>query len=615
MPDSISLLRHGTACLLLVLSSCSSPPPVEPDAGLDGSIDESDANTDAGMHDAGFSCEPGQAGCYGRTHYVCGEDGRTRENEVVCEAGCHPENGCVPCVPDTRTCDGRVSLICNADGSGWRHGRDCAEWGSECVIETGYCNDPCGAAELSRTYIGCEYYAAPFAQTRELLRDLFDFRVVVANPSQVPAEVTVHRGHLLLERRRIVPGELVEIALPWIDGLTFPAGTQWTSTTMSDGAYTVRSTRPVLVTQFNPFHYASFEGGLAYSYSNDASLLLPAHALGTDYVAATYLPTSSAGGSSPPWIAIIGTSLEPTNVEVVASAAFLADEAGRFGAVEAGETFSFTLARGEVAQLIPAPPPRCDSTRPGFDPESGRCEEPEYDPTGSRIRADAPIAVFTGHVCAFVPFNTPACDHLEAQLAPVTTWGEQYETMPLAEPGAPTGNLLRIVAARDGTRVTFEPPIGSVSEIVLDATEYRELRIDGPVSITADAPIQIAQLLLGQNITDPPLDRGDPALTMLVPSEQFRSDYVFVTPSSYADTPSGRAYVLVSRVPGATIMLDGEEVSANWTRVGDRELAIVELSGGTHHAKATSPFGLVAFGLGAYTSYACPAGLNLNTLF
>lgn len=612
MPDSISLLRHAAACLLLVLSGCSSPPSMEPDAGLDASMD---ASADAAMPDAGFSCEPGRAGCYGRTHYVCGADGRTREDEVVCEAGCSPEEGCGACVPDARTCDGSVSLVCNADGSGWRHGRDCAEWGSECIIQTGYCNDPCGAAEASRTYIGCEYYAAPFAQTRELYRDLFDFRVVVANPSELPAEVTVHRGHLLLERRRIVPGGLVEIALPWIDGLTFPAGAEWSTTTMADGVYTVRSTRPVLVTQFNPFHYASFEGGLAYSFTNDASLLLPVHALGTDYVAATYLPRSSAGGSTPPWVAIIGTSPEPTNIEIDASAAFLADEAGRFGPVEAGGTLSFTLARGEVAQLIPAPPPRCDSTRPGFDPETELCEEPDYDPTGSRIRADAPIAVFAGHVCAFVPFDTPACDHLEAQLAPVTTWGEQYETMPLTEPGTPTGNLLRIVAARDETRVTFDPPIGSVSEIVLDATEHRELRIDGPVSIAADGPIQIAQLLLGQNITDPPLDRGDPALTMLVPSEQFRSDYVFVTPSSYADTPSGRAYVLVSRVPGATITLDGEELSASWTRVGDRELAIVRLSGGTHHAQASSPFGLVAFGLGEYTSYACPAGLNLNTLF
>jgi hypothetical protein len=175
-------------------------------------------------------------------------------------------------------------------------------------------------------------------------------------------------------------------------------------------------------------------------------------------------------------------------------------------------------------------------------------------------------------------------------------------------------NLIRIVAADDETRVTFAPAIDGVSELTLDAAEHRELVLDGPVAIEADGPIEVAQLMTGQNSTDPPLERGDPSLTMLVPSEQYRSDYVFITPSSYADTPSGRAYVLVSREPGATITLDGAPLSATWAPAGDRELAIVQLAGGAHHAEGSSPFGLLAFGLGTYTSYAAPAGLNLNDL-
>lgn len=597
----------------LLFSAACDAPAVDADAGMDAAVLDAALPPDAGT-DAGFSCVPGQAGCHGRIHYVCGADGKSREDEVECELGCHPESGCGPCVPDSRSCDGTVSLICNEDGTGWRFGRDCAEWGSECLVTTGYCDDPCGTAEAARTYIGCEYMAAPFAQTRELDRRAFDFRVVVANPSSLPAEVSVLRGAQLLEQRRIVPGGLVEIPLPWVDGLSFPNGAEWESAAVPDGAFRVRSSRPVLVSQFNPFHYASFEGGLRYSFTNDASLLLPVHALGNDYIAATYMPTSSAGGSSPPWIGIVGTSPEPTTVEVLASAPIRADADGRFPATQAGETLTFTLARGEVAQLVAAAPPRCDESRPGYDPATELCEEPDYDLTGSRIRADKPIAVFSGHVCAFVPFHTPACDHLEAQLAPVPTWGESYQTQPLIEPGTPTGNLLRIIAAEDETRVSFEPPIGTVSEINLNANEYREFRIDAPVSIEASAPIQVAQLLMGQHATYPPLERGDPALTMLVPAEQFRTDYVFVTPSSYADAPSGRAYVLISRMPGARIELDGEALEADWTRVGDRELAIVRLTGGAHRATGSSPFGLIAFGLGEYTSYACPAGLNLTTL-
>ncbi|HEY8430666.1 MAG TPA: IgGFc-binding protein [Sandaracinaceae bacterium] len=615
-------MHHRASILLFVLllplalASCGPSPSSGSDAGPDGAVAvDAGSSEDAAAPDAGFTCRPGRTGCYGRIHYVCGDDGKTRTHEVLCELGCDPENGCGPCVPDSRSCDGTVSMICNADGTGWRYGRDCAEWGAECLVATGYCNDACAAAEASRTYIGCEYVAAPFAQTSELEARYFDFRIVVANPSELPAEVSVHRGTRLLERRRIVPGGLVEIALPWVEGLSFPEGLEWSSTVVADGAYRVRSDRPVLVTQFNPFHYASLEDGVRYSFTNDASLLLPTHALGDDYVAATYLPTSSAGGSSPPWIAVVGTSPEPTTVKVHASAPIRAEAGGRFEAVDAGETLTFTLARGEVAQLIAEAPPLCDPTRPGYDAESGLCAEPDYDPTGTRIRADKPIAVFSGHVCAYVPFQTPACDHLEAQLAPVRTWGRKYETMPMGDPGVTTGNLIRVVAVEDGTRVTFEPPVGTVREIALDAMEYGELTITGPVSIESNEPVQVAQFLLGMNITDPPRDRGDPSQTMLVPAEQFRTDYVFVTPSSYAETPTGRAYVLVSRVPGTPIELDGTELEAEWTRVGERELAIVQLGGGAHRGRSVAPFGLVAFGLGQYTSYAAPAGLNLNTLY
>ncbi len=608
--DAMKLIERllSVCALLALLASCAEPLSRE-DAGSDGVIDGGDANVS--MPDAGFTCEPGQPGCFGRSLYVCGEDGRTREDEVVCDAACDPAGGCVPCVPDARICDGSISMVCNAEGTGWRYGRDCAEWGSSCM-SNGFCDDPCATAEAARTYLGCEYLAAPFAQTAELDRRRFEFVVVVANPNAQAAEVSIYRGPRLYEKRRIVPGGLEEIALPWVDGLSFPTGEEWSSATIEDGAYRVRSTRPVIVSQFNPFEYASFEGGIAYSYTNDASLLLPVHALGRDHVAASYLPTSSAGGSSPPWIAVVGASREPTRVEIVASAPILADANGRFAATQAGGTLTFTLAEGEVAQLIAAPPPPCDATRPGY--ADGLCREPEYDLTGSRITADRPIAVFSGHVCAFVPYDTRACDHLETQLAPVPAWGKRYETMPLIEPGTSVGNLVRVIAAEDDTRITFDPDLERVTELTLAANEHRELLLTGPVSIEADRPIQVAQLMLGQESTDPPLERGDPALTMLVPSEQFRSDYVFVTPSSYADTPSGRAYVLISRAPGGSIVIDGTPLDATWTRVGDRELAIVELDGGTHHAEGPTPFGLIAFGLGTYTSYACPAGLNLNTL-
>ena len=86
--------------------------------------------------------------------------------------------------------------------------------------------------------------------------------------------------------------------------------------------------------------------------------------------------------------------------------------------------------------------------------------------------------------------------------------------------------------------------------------------IDGAVSIRSSEPVQVGQFLLGQNLRNPPLPRGDPGLTILVPQEQFRLEYVFVTPSSYVPTVNGQSWVLVSREPGVAITLDGAPIEA-----------------------------------------------------
>jgi hypothetical protein len=70
----------------------------------------------------------------------------------------------------------------------------------------------------------------------------------------------------------------------------------------------------------------------------------------------------------------------------------------------------------------------------------------------------------------------------------------------------------------------------------------------------------------------------------------------------------------VSREPGIAITLDGASIDTTWSVVGDRELALVAVDGRAHHASSTSAFGLIAFGLGQYTSYAYPAGLDLHSV-
>lgn len=101
-------------------------------------------------------------------------------------------------------------------------------------------------------------------------------------------------------------------------------------------------------------------------------------------------------------------------------------------------------------------------------------------------------------------------------------------------------------------------------------------------------------------------------MMLLPPTVQYRNDYPFVAPTSYTPARNGQNFLLLIRQPGETIALDGATVSASWAPVGDFEYAIVPINGGSHRITANEPFGVISYGLGEYTSYAYPAGLDLE---
>ena len=525
--------------------------------------------------------------------------------------------------------------MCNADGSGYGFGRDCADWNVGCGSD-GFCLDACADAERSASNVGCEYWPSPLANTTELSSTAFDFRVVVANPSPTPASVTITRGATTVTTATIAPGDSQAIVLPWVTGQSFAiAEGSWNSLVVADGAYRLRSDTPVIATQFNPFEYTD---GSVFSYTNDASLLLPAHALTGRYVGASWLPLSRRTGTVdwtgsnyssiryPGYLAIVGVSPTPTTVTLVAGGEIAADVGGRIAHTARGGTLTFTINRGEVAHVTAAPPPECVAGRPGFNhteqcetiPIFGQtcdmfdtCGETGNDLTGTRITASGPIEVFGGHTCAYVPYSAQACDHLEEQLPPVETWGSDYVGAPLGDGGIAGQNIVRVIAAFDGTAVTVDPPQGGVGGGTLAAGEYLEFTATAPFHVTGTHAVMVAQYMVGQNTTTPAAARGDPALTLLIPAEQYRSDYTFILPTSYNAGTNGQNHLMITRPPGLAITLDGNPVTASFQAIGGREIGVVLLDGGTHHISAAMPFGLIAYGLGSYTSYATPAGLDL----
>jgi hypothetical protein len=615
--------------ILVVLVGCGDDDRVGPGRDMG-------PTSDASMVDMGTTtgCTPGETACAGSTFYTCGDDGMSQLDPMECPGACDAVMGCVACVPGQRRCDGSVSMVCAPDASGFVTARDCAENGVACS-PNGYCADDCGAAEANKSNIGCEYWAVPLANLGQFAEAEYDFRVVVANPDDMPASVRVFRGTTLAAETTVAPGGLDDISLPWIGGMSDGIGVDSTdSIATPNGAYRVISDRPVTVAQFNPFEYDSASAA-DFSFTNDASLLLPSHSFTGEYIASSFVPLSITQVTPgfpplipesresrhwPGYVAVTGVTPEPTTVSVALTAPVAPEPGGKFGASGAGTTVSFTLERGEVVHLVSAAPPACASGRPGFvsrvDEEGLEfCNETQYDLTGSRIQANHPVAVFGGHACAYVPYDAQACDHLENQMPPLQTWGTEYFTAPMGDPSSPeVRNVVRVTAAFDGTDITVEPSQDGVGSVTLGAGEWVEFDSTSPFRVNGSRGIMVTQYLVGQFASDPEADRGDPAMVVLPPGEQYRSDYTFVTPTSYNAGTQGQSFLLVIRPPGLDITLDGSSVSGSFSAVGGREVAIVPVEGGTHQMNAGDEFGVIVFGMGQFTSYAYPAGLNLEEI-
>ncbi|MEM9188255.1 MAG: IgGFc-binding protein [Myxococcota bacterium] len=554
--------------------------------------------------DPGLMCTPGQAVCDGFLRYVCGPSGE-RTQEELCPGACFTD-GCGTCRPGQWRCDGEVSTRCDREGR-WEVVRDCAATGAMCG-EAGVCADPCGEAAFAESNVGCEFWAAPLANLEgpgELDFSTFDFRVAVANANDTELQVRVFRGERQVASRRVGPDRVETVVLPWVDDQSrWNLARGMTSFAVEDGAYRVVTDLPATVFQFNPYEY---ESDRRFSFSNDATLLLPAHGLSGDYVGVSYAPVAQV---LPGYLAVVAT--RDTRVEITPSAPVAAEGAGLFFDAAAGETVSVDLLRGQVLHLLPQTPPECTEARAdACEGESCFCADRDFDLTGTRVAADQPVALFGGHVCANVPANVGACDHLEAQIPPLESWGKTAVAQALDAPEAGRRNILRLVAGQEAVEVRLDPAVDGVDLLSLGPLEHADLSFRGVHAIDADGPMLAVTYMVGQEDA-PRQERGDPSMTALIPTEQYGDTYLFVAPESFGD---GGSFLAVVRPVGADVRLDGVPLDATWRSVGEgREEATVGVRAGVHRLRSSAPVSAVSFGLGRFTSYAYPSGFRLQRI-
>ena len=561
------------------------------------------------------------------------------------ETGCEP--GHLQCAND------RVVEACGSNGSSYSEVETCAD---TAFCSDGSCLTYCDSAELRSSYDGCRFFAVDLPQftTDIVAQGVSDhpFAVVIANPhDETPTHITItdHTRapvELIAEqtvvdyregsggsppRTTIVyseirdaqgvvtrisgaadavelsPGGMATFILPDNNaGMSSAVGVAAYQNELAAKAYRIESDMPVIAYQFSPICCSQ-------SYSNDASILFPVGSYGTHYV----------GVSLPHWftypgfVAVVAGDEEADVTIDVGDRPFSALD----GVTVDGAVLAAKLEPYDVLTLL-------SSQGAGSDL------------TGIDIRATADVAVFGGHACSFVPQNYSACDHLETALMPVDSWRQQYigAHSHWRSERATEVNYYRIVAGSTDARITTDPGFDTLitqsqygqscqallseetDTLWLAAGSFCDFGTRDSFLMSGDVPFQLVQLIVGAEATGAgPAAMGDPAMTLVPPTDQFRTDYTFLSPETYELNMVNVIHrvgasitlddVLLSETPADRLLLNSEPIGATeWV------LTTIEVQPGAHFigsAESGEKFGIMVYAYDQYVSYSFPGGLDL----
>ncbi len=444
--------------------------------------------------------------------------------------------------------------------------------------------ETCAQAATAETTVGCLFYAVDLDQNGGLEND--QYAIAVSNV-QLDDQATV-----VIEQK--VNGQWQEVAGPTVVEpldlgiFPLPNNNQQGSGVKLDGSWRVTADVPIIAYQFNPL--------AAGAHSSDASMLYPVTSW--DYF---NLIVHWGEGYGRGYVTIVA-STDDTVVEVTPSVA----TAGGAGVPPggAGVPFEILLNEGEIAEVA--------------------VTNEHAQLTGTKIISDEehPIAVFSGHECAWIPLDEVACDHVEEQLSGVRLWGSSFAAarVPVRELNQPETSLWQVVAAEDDTEVTIEAHADvtglPVTPAILNQGEKLEFFAGGTVEnpgdliIEADKPIAVANYMTGFGNL-PGTNLGDPAMVQLAPSEQFLPRYVVLVPNQWDND-----VLVITRPAGAEVLLDGAPIDpAMFLPFGDAwEAGRVPVADGVHRLEGAAPFSVLVVGYDGADSYAYLGGSSTGKI-
>jgi len=161
----------------------------------------------------------------------------------------------------------------------------------------------------------------------------------------------------------------------------------------------------------------------------------------------------------------------------------------------------------------------------------------------------------------------------------------------------------------------------------------REITTYADVLVKANGPVTVGNFQAGQEAAFVPygMPGGDPSFVLIPPIEQYRSDYVFLTPDKYSFD-----FVMAIAPVGASVALDGHVVDGSRCEIAKLpgydvyrcQLSFPKIdptapsnpvqpglqNDGVHRVASDGPVGVIAVGWDSYVSYGYAAGTQLEAI-
>ena len=332
------------------------------------------------------------------------------------------------------------------------------------------------------------------------------------------------------------------------------------------------------------------------SHTTDTYLALPTIKFNTikEY---TYYAMSVYSPNSYSSILIVGTE-DGTKISLKFTSSFYVYAQG-YRYVSSGSSYSFTINRLQTMYIYPY--------------------YARYDLSGTKIVTNKPVSVFSGHQCAYVPYQHGSCGYLIEQIPPTIYWGKVHYVAPLATRRSYT---LKVLAAHDATRVII---------YCNDTAQSHTLNEQGHTTMTlnnqeycavhSNNEILVAQFS-GKN-------GEDPSMTLLSSSNNFASKFQFSTfhlTSNLAYSPNFVIVMAEYYQPDMIYLIrDGAKRSLGteiWTPIRVKNVveayatkvavlsSIVEII----HSNIMASMSTIVYGVSARIGYIHPGGPFYSTL-